>query len=173
MISVIIPTYNEAKNIVPLIKAISQALHTYDFEIVVVDDDSPDGTADLARSTQKSYPVRVIHRKKDKGLSSAILRGFHEAKGDIVGVIDADFQHPPEILPKLIDAIQKDGYELAVGSRLVKGGGGGKLGLVPTSNLLGRADIGPSLNTHQRYDVWIIFSQERDYTWCGFGPSGI
>ena len=120
--SIIIPTYNEAKNIGKLIRDISKVMsgQPYKFELIVVDDNSPDGTAEEARKLTK-YPVRVICRKKEKGLSSAVLRGFKEAKGDIVGVIDADFSHPPEKIPEVIEPVIK-GYDISVGSRLVKGG---------------------------------------------------
>lgn len=121
-ISLIIPTYNEAKNIKKVIKRILPSLRKYDYEIVVVDDDSPDGTADIVNSL-KIKRVRLIRRKGKKDLSLSIMDGFKHAKGDIVGVIDADLSHPPELIPKVIEPIIKENYDISIASRIVKGGG--------------------------------------------------
>ncbi|MBO8174022.1 MAG: glycosyltransferase family 2 protein [Thermococcus sp.] len=121
MISVIVPTYNERENLEELVSRISKALESYGFEIVIVDDDSPDKTWEKAQELAQNYPVRVIRRTKEKGLSSAVIRGFKEAKGDIFVVMDADLQHPPEVIPRLIEAIES-GADIAIGSRYVKGG---------------------------------------------------
>jgi len=122
MISVVVPTFNEGKNIPILVERIAKALKKERYEIIVVDDNSPDGTYRIALSLKKKYPVKAILRKIEKGLSSAVLRGFEEAKGEILGVIDADLQHPPEKIPELIAEVRR-GAELVIGSRLVKGGG--------------------------------------------------
>jgi len=87
-ISVIVPTYNEAENIKRLIPMIDSVLKDYDHEIIIVDDNSPDGTAEVAKKLAGKYPVRVLVREKKKG--SAILYGFMNANGDVLGVIDAD-----------------------------------------------------------------------------------
>jgi len=121
MISIIIPTYNERENLEELFKRISRALEDRDFEIIIVDDDSPDKTWEKAEILGKIYPVRVIRRTKEKGLSSAVIRGFEEANGDIIVVMDADLQHPPEVIPKLIEAIEH-GADISIASRYVKGG---------------------------------------------------
>ncbi len=121
MISIIVPTYNERDNIEELVSRISKALEGYEFEIIIVDDDSPDKTWEKAQELAQKYPLRVIRRTKEKGLSSAVIRGFKEAKGDIFVVMDADLQHPPEVIPKLIEAIES-GADIAIGSRYVKGG---------------------------------------------------
>jgi dolichol-phosphate mannosyltransferase len=89
---------------------------------VVIDDGSPDGTADLAESLGGAHPIRVMRRSAKSGLASAVLAGFAHAKGDVLLVMDADLSHPPEITPTLIEAIAS-GADLAVGSRYVKGGG--------------------------------------------------
>jgi len=120
-ISVVIPTYNEAENIKKLIPKIDEVLKNYDYEIIVVDDSSPDGTAKIANRLSKQYPVRVLKREKKLGLASAILYGFKNANGDVLGVIDADLQHPPEYMKEFIRAIE-DGYDIAIGSRYVEGG---------------------------------------------------
>ena len=93
-----------------------------EWELVVVDDGSPDGTADLADGLGKTHPITVVRRPGKAGLASAVLAGFAVARGDTLLVMDADLSHPPEVAPKLADAIA-NGADLAVGSRYVSGGG--------------------------------------------------
>lgn len=121
MISIIIPTYNEAGNIRKLISAIRAELSRKDFEIIIVDDNSPDGTWKISRELSKKYPeLRVIRRKNERGLSSAVIRGFVESKGDILGVIDADLSHPPQLMNKMIDACKDN--DIVIASRYVHRG---------------------------------------------------
>jgi len=120
LISIIIPTYNEAENIKKIIPLIASTLINYDYEIIVVDDNSPDRTAEIARELAKKYPIRVFIRKNEKGLASAIVFGFKMAKGDILCAIDADLQHPPSLLKNMIDKILK-GYDIVIASRYVSG----------------------------------------------------
>jgi len=121
-VSVVVPTYDEKSNLEPLTCQIDAALKGYDYEIVVVDDNSPDGTAEEAEMLAARYPLTVIRREHERGLGSAILRGFKEAKGNFIGVIDADLQHPPEVLAGLVEAVQ-GGSDIAVASRYAPGGG--------------------------------------------------
>jgi dolichol-phosphate mannosyltransferase len=124
-ISIILPTYNEAGNIGPLIDRTLQALGDYPggVETVVVDDDSPDGTWQLVAEKAKiDQRVRLIHRTNESGLTSAISRGIREARGDWIGWMDCDLSMPPEDWPKLAGALAK-GAGMAVGSRYVAGGG--------------------------------------------------
>jgi dolichol-phosphate mannosyltransferase len=121
-VSVIVPTYNERENLPELFERISRALRDYEYEIVIVDDDSPDETWKLAQELSKRYPVKVIRRTDEKGLSSAVIRGFNEATGDVFVVMDADLQHPPEVIPELLKAIE-NGADIAIASRYVPGGG--------------------------------------------------
>ncbi|MEA5450055.1 glycosyltransferase [Leptolyngbya sp. CCNP1308] len=125
-LSLAIPTYNEGQNIGPLVERLITLLDSaipQDYELIVVDDDSPDLTWNRALELQATYPqVRVLRRQAERGLSSAVIRGWQIAKGRILGVIDADLQHPPEVLLGLLEAIQQ-GADLAVGSRHVEGGG--------------------------------------------------
>ncbi len=123
-VSVIIPTYNERDNLDELFQRISHALKKegYEFEIIVVDDDSPDGTWQYAMELAEKYPVKVIRRTDEKGLSSAVIRGFKEAGGDVFVVMDADLQHPPEKIPELVKAIE-EGADIAIASRYIPGGG--------------------------------------------------
>jgi len=121
-ISLIIPTYNERENLPILVRRIHESLSNYySYEIIVVDDDSPDETWKVAEELSKHYPIRVIRREGKLGLSSAVIEGFKHAHGELLGVMDADLQHPPEILPNLIEEI-KNGKDIAVASRYVKGG---------------------------------------------------
>lgn len=122
MISVVVPTYNEAGSLPLLAERLGQALAGRDWELLVVDDGSPDGTADLAEALAPRIPVRVLRRRAKSGLASAVTAGFREARGDLLVVMDADLSHPPEVVPTLIDAVV-GGADLAVGSRYVPGGG--------------------------------------------------
>jgi dolichol-phosphate mannosyltransferase len=101
---------------------LAQALAAHTWELIVVDDGSPDGTADLAESYADKHPVRVVRRPGKAGLASAVLAGFAQARGDVLVVMDADLSHPPEAVPRLAGAI-REGADLAVGSRYVSGGG--------------------------------------------------
>ncbi len=126
MISIIIPCYNEKENIGLLIKTINEVLqeNKIEGEIIIVDDDSPDGTGEFAIGLKKDYHnLNVIIRKDEMGFSSAVIRGFEEAKGEILLVMDGDFSHPPETIPELIEPIENGDCELVLGSRYIKGGG--------------------------------------------------
>jgi dolichol-phosphate mannosyltransferase len=125
LVSVIAPTYNESKNIPVLVRRIDRAMHKnrMNYEIIVVDDNSPDNTYGIAKNLAKKYPVRAFLRTKERGLSSAMYYGYKKARGNIVGWIDADLQHKPELIPDLVKAIRDEGYLMAIGSRLTKGGG--------------------------------------------------
>jgi dolichol-phosphate mannosyltransferase len=124
--SLVIPTFNEGANIAHLISALTQLLDTAipnDYELIVVDDDSPDRTWEIAQSLMFSYPqLRVMRRRREMGLSTAIIRGWQVARGEILGVIDGDLQHPPAIVLQLLHAIEQ-GADLAVASRHVGRGG--------------------------------------------------
>lgn len=123
-VSVILPTYNEAGNIIKLIELIQSELKKslVSHEVIVVDDDSKDKTGVLAQKYFSNSPnIRVIIRKKDKGLATAIEVGLGLAVGEILLVMDSDFNHDPKVLPKMVDKIEK--YDFVVGSRFIKDGG--------------------------------------------------
>lgn len=128
-LSVIIPTYNERDNIQPLVERIHHTLSGRDYEVVFIDDDSRDGTAETIHALETGFPVRVVVRKDKKGLASAVVDGIGYAEGELLAVMDADQQHPPEVLPALLKAIE-DGADIAVASRYVKGGGSLGLGFI-------------------------------------------
>jgi len=125
-LSLIIPTYNERHNIEILIQSLTQQLDTIipgHYELIVVDDNSPDGTWEVVQNLTYFYPhLKLIRRLTDRGLSTAVVEGWKVAEGDILGVIDGDLQHPPEVLLKLWHEMEK-GADLAVASRHIKGGG--------------------------------------------------
>ncbi|HEV2250434.1 MAG TPA: polyprenol monophosphomannose synthase [Candidatus Limnocylindria bacterium] len=122
MLSVVVPTYNEAGSVTGLAERLHAALAGYLWELVIVDDGSPDGTADIAAALGPRIPVQVVRRAGKAGLASAVVAGFAAAHGDILVVMDADLSHPPETVPALVDAVEH-GADLAVGSRYVAGGG--------------------------------------------------
>lgn len=120
-LSIIVPTYNERENLPILAARIHDALSSLDYELVIVDDNSPDGTGELAEELAKEKPIKVVHRQGKMGLASAVIDGFGHAQGNILGVIDADLQHPPEKIPDLYREIGQ--ADIVVASRYVEGGG--------------------------------------------------
>lgn len=121
-LSVVVPTYNEAENAVPLVQRVTTALAGVDFELILIDD-STDGTERVLRGLAQGDPrLRIVHRTGRRGLASAVTEGIALAKGDVVCVLDADLQHPPEALPALREALEQTGADLAIASRYVPGG---------------------------------------------------
>ena len=126
MLSLIIPTYNEAQNISPLVQRVVSTLKKVvdSFEIIVVDDDSPDHTWQIAQELAKAEPrLKVIRRLEDRGLATAVVAGWKASKGEILGVMDGDLQHEPETLEKLVRAISTTPADIVIASRHVKEGG--------------------------------------------------
>ena len=117
MLSIIIPTYNEKNHLAELADRLKNAAP--EAEIIIIDDNSPDGTGEFARH----LGLKVLIRPGREGLASAVLEGFKLAHGDILCVMDADLSHPPEILPEMLRLIKSGSAEVVVGSRLVRGGG--------------------------------------------------
>lgn len=124
-ISIAIPTYNEAKTIADVVKRISQSFKEsgVNLEFIVIDDDSPDGTATVAEQLKNEYNVKVVVRKGERGLATAVVRGWREASGKLLAVIDADLQHPPEVLLHLYTGLTAQKADMAVASRKAAGGG--------------------------------------------------
>lgn len=131
IVSIVVPTYKEKENISSLFDRIFKVLKTNKIsgEIIVVDDNSQDGTEEVVNKYIKNgFPVKLIVRKDERGLASACIEGFKKAQGNILLVMDADLQHPPEKVPELINSIQ-NGADIAIASRFVEGGSTGEFGL--------------------------------------------
>jgi dolichol-phosphate mannosyltransferase len=124
-VSLVIPTYNEAGGIEQLISALTDVFAQTGVrgEIVVVDDNSPDGTGALVDSLGSRYPVRCVHRAGKLGLSSAVIDGWATCTSPTIGVMDADFSHDPKIVPEMLAQLRSGACELVIGSRYIPGGG--------------------------------------------------
>ena len=124
-LSLAIPTYNEKENVENLVEKIHSHFkeHKIDGELIIVDDNSPDGTGQILEKLKKKYSfLSVIHRAGKLGLSSAVLDGWKIAKGDVLGVMDADLSHPVEKLSEMFNIIKNGEADFVVGSRYTKGG---------------------------------------------------
>ena len=124
-VTLVVPTYNERERLPELVRAIFQAYRdaAIDGEVVIVDDNSPDGTGAVADELARTYPLRVVHRSGKLGLGTAVVEGFAAATAEVVGVIDADLSHPPELVPRLFAVMRDMRADLVIGSRYVPGGG--------------------------------------------------
>lgn len=126
LVSIIFPTYNERGNIRDLVCETELYLKNHvgaNFEFIIVDDDSPDNTAEIVSQYFGTQPnISLIRRKGQKGLASAIWEGIEAAKGDIVAWMDCDFSMPPFKLTELINKVLYEGFDICVGSRFIKGG---------------------------------------------------
>lgn len=124
-LSIIVPAFREALNIPILVKEISCALETVipEWELIIVDDNSKDGIISVCESLrEKGFPLKLVVRKNKRGLATAVLEGFKEAKAQVFVVMDADLSHQPATIPLLYQAIQ-NGADFAIGSRYLSGGG--------------------------------------------------
>ncbi|MGA2002091.1 MAG: polyprenol monophosphomannose synthase [Terriglobales bacterium] len=131
--SIVIPTYNESENIADMIALLSKELATSvgdSYEIIVVDDDSPDRTWEIVAALGESDPrIIAVRRTQERGLATAVVRGFQVSRGDVLGVIDGDLQHPPEVVCALW-AKMNAGSDVVVASRYVEGAGVGDWSLL-------------------------------------------
>ena len=124
-LSIVSPTYNERDRLGALAEAVFDAFRSegVDGELVIVDDNSPDGTGALADELAKTHRMTVIHRAGKLGLGTAVVEGFAAATAPIVGVIDGDLSHPPQMLPRMLAVMQKYSADVVIGSRYIPGGG--------------------------------------------------
>jgi dolichol-phosphate mannosyltransferase len=124
-LTMVVPTYNERERIAELVAAVFSACHAagLDLELVIVDDNSPDGTGAAADELATKYRMKVVHREGKLGLGTAVVAGFGVASSDVVGVMDADFSHPPSLVPKMWAVFRATGADALVASRYVPGGG--------------------------------------------------
>jgi dolichol-phosphate mannosyltransferase len=146
-ITLVIPTYNESDNLPILLERVFGAFRDsgIDGKVIVVDDDSPDGTWQTAEELKKKYAgLEVLRRVNKRGLSSAVLDGFGMSESAILGVMDADLSHPPEKIPELLAPILKGEADMVIGSRYVERGGTGDWALRRkiSSRIAGLAVIG-------------------------------
>jgi dolichol-phosphate mannosyltransferase len=123
-LSIVIPTYNERARLGELVTRVLDVCRDHHIagEIIVVDDNSPDGTGALADELAERLPLRVVHRRGKLGLGTAVIDGFAAARGSVLGVMDADLSHPPDVLPRMLAALDSYGADLVIASRYVSGG---------------------------------------------------
>jgi len=124
-LALVVPTYNERDRLPELVRAIFTAYQSAGIagELVIVDDNSPDGTGAVADELARSFPVRVLHRAGKLGLGTAVVEGFAATDAQVVGVIDADLSHPPELVPRMFSVMQAEQADMVIGSRYIPGGG--------------------------------------------------
>ena len=128
-LAIVIPTYNERENVVPLHQALHEALKGIAWEAIFVDDDSTDGTAQEVRALSRLHPnVRCIRRIGRRGLSSAVIEGMLATSAPWIAVMDADLQHDEKLLPEMLVRLKGADCDLVVGSRMVEGGSNASLG---------------------------------------------
>jgi dolichol-phosphate mannosyltransferase len=124
-LSIVVPTYNERERLPDLVHALFRAYAAaqLDAELVIVDDNSPDGTGQIADELARQYRITVLHRAGKLGLGTAVVAGFESASAPIVGVIDADLSHPPEMAPRMLEVMRRTNADVVIGSRYIPGGG--------------------------------------------------
>ena len=164
-ISLIVPTFNERDNIEPLVQRVHAAMAGLDYELLIVDDNSRDGTIDIANRLSAQYPLRVLVRTEERGLATAVIHGMRNASGTVIGVMDADLQHPPEILPSLVGAMEK-GADIVVASRYIPGGGVPNWGLLRRIISKGAGTIShvflpQSRRTHDPMSGFFMFRRDK------------
>lgn len=123
-VSIVVPAYRESANLKPLTERIFAATRkaAIEAELIIVDDNSQDGTESVVDSLASDYPVRLVVRTDQRGLSSAVLAGFAEARYDRFIVMDADLQHPPEAVPEMLKALENGDCDFVSGTRYTPGG---------------------------------------------------
>jgi dolichol-phosphate mannosyltransferase len=126
-LAIVLPTFNESGNVGPMVDRLATALAGVHYEVIFVDDDSPDGTADVVRQLAQSRDnLRVLHRIGRRGLASACIEGILVASAPFVAVMDADLQHDESILPEMLRRMREENLDLVVGSRNISGGSMGE-----------------------------------------------
>ncbi len=119
-LSIIVPVYNERPNLRPLIQRIMKSMQgaEYGYELIFVDDRSNDRSAEMIRSFSASSPIRVLTKKGERGKAYSLIEGFQQAKGEVIAMIDADLQYPPEKIPDMVELMQE--YDIVVGNRRIR-----------------------------------------------------
>ena len=127
-LAIILPTYNERGNLVPLLGLLAEALPGIDYEVVIVDDDSIDSTAAAARSlAQQNQRVRVLQRIGRRGLASAVVEGMLATSAPYLLVMDADLQHDERIIPSMLQKIKSEALDVVIATRNAEGGKHGRI----------------------------------------------
>ncbi len=123
MISIVVPTYREADNLALVASAVDQALAGtgQGYELLFIDDDSQDGSEEICADLSQRFPVRLIVRRGERGLATAVIHGISVAAGDILVVMDADLSHPPSAIPTMVERLQRGESDFVLGSRYVDG----------------------------------------------------
>jgi dolichol-phosphate mannosyltransferase len=125
-LTIVVPTLNERENIVPFLQKVESVLQETRWEVIFVDDDSGDGTADAVRAIARRDPrVRCLQRLGRRGLSTACIEGILACSSPYIAVMDADMQHDERLLPQMLEAVKNEAYDVAIGSRYIPGGGVG------------------------------------------------
>src|SRR6185436_15652990 len=117
-ISIVIPVFNEKNNVIALAKRLSKSLADFRHELIFVDDRSSDGTWEVLQAIRKNFPndqVQVLPKKGKQGKGASLLEGIIESRGDVVGIIDADLQYPPEVIPQMISQLKN--VDIVIGNR--------------------------------------------------------
>lgn len=125
MISIIVPTYQEVANLQPLSEMIKESLDLIadeNYEIIIMDDNSQDGSIEKVAQLSQLHPIRIVVRTENRGLSPSVIDGFAQAKGEFVVVMDADLSHPASAIPPMIAQLKDNSSNFVLGSRYVKGG---------------------------------------------------
>jgi dolichol-phosphate mannosyltransferase len=124
VISIVVPTYKEAENLPHLSRAIADSLRPEGlaYEVLFIDDDSQDGSEEIVAELSKSQPVRIIVRKDERGLATAVIHGIEAAAGDFIVVMDADLSHPASAIPGMVEQLHSGESDFVLGSRYVEGG---------------------------------------------------
>jgi dolichol-phosphate mannosyltransferase len=124
VISIVVPTYREAANLAHVAKAVDEACAelAVDYELLFIDDDSQDGSEEICAELSERFPARIVVRKGERGLATAVIHGITLSSGDIVVVMDADLSHPPSAIPRMVERLQRGESDFVLGSRYVEGG---------------------------------------------------
>ena len=134
-LTVVVPTFNERDNIEPLLARLDAALCGIDWEVVFVDDDLPDGTAEIVRAlAAENARIRCLQRIGRRGLSTAVIEGMLASSAPYLAVIDADLQHDETLLPRMLAALKAENLDVVIGSRHTLGGGDRRVGSPPSDD---------------------------------------
>jgi dolichol-phosphate mannosyltransferase len=124
VISIVVPTFREAENLPHVARAVADAFAGRDwtYELLFIDDDSQDGSEEICQGLARGHPIRIVVRKGERGLATAVIHGIEVSRGDIVVVMDADLSHPASAIPRMVERLESGESDFVLGSRYVEGG---------------------------------------------------